>query len=69
MNELVINDLVKYVTFQYNNAKHVNDMMLKAFPFIAETGYTLLKCIKKDGRMELTKVEENRTKNLNFIKE
>jgi len=43
--------------------------MLKAFPFIAETGYTLLKCIKKDGRMELTKVEENRTKNLNFIKE
>ena len=31
MNELVINDLVKYVTFQYNNAKHVNDMMLKAF--------------------------------------
>lgn len=68
MNELVINNLVKNVTFQYTSTKHVNEVMLNAFPFIVDTGYVPLRYVKNEGRTELIKVE-NRVKNLDLIKE
>jgi len=66
---LAINDLVKYVSFEHTSAKHVKEMMLKAFPFIADTGYIPLRYIKhENGKIELVKVE-NRFKNLELMKE
>ena len=68
MSELMINGLVKIVTFQRTTSKHVNDMMLNAFPFIEDTGYVPLKFVKKEGKVELIKVE-NRMRTLDLIKE
>ena len=68
MSELVINDLVKNVTFYHTTTKHVNEIMSSAFPFIEETGYVPLRYVKNGARTELIKVE-NRAKNLDLIKE
>jgi hypothetical protein len=68
MSELVINNLVKDVAFRYTSTKHVNEVMLNAFPFISDTGYVPLRYVKNDGKPELIKVE-NRAKNLDLIKE
>jgi hypothetical protein len=64
-----VNHLVKHVIFYQATAKHVNEMMLRAFPFIANTGYVPLKNVKNgSGKAEIIKVE-NRYKNLDLIKE
>jgi hypothetical protein len=68
MNELVINGLVKDVTFHHNTSKHVNEVMLNAFPFIADTGYVPLRLVKVEGKTKLFKVED-RAKTLDLIKE
>ncbi len=68
MSELVLSNLVKNVTFQCTTTKHVNDMMLNAFPFIADTGYVPLRYVKNEGKAELIKIE-NRVRNLDLIKE
>ena len=64
-----MNGLVQNITFYQATAKHVNEMMLKAFPFIADTGYVPLKNVKNEsGKTEIIKVEGH-YKNLDFIKE
>jgi len=68
VNNMIINNLIQQLTFDHSSSRHVNDIMIKAFPFISRTDYEFLKCEKVGRTWTLTPVK-NREKDLNLIKE
>lgn len=68
MNVMLLNNLIQTLKFDFNSSRHVQEIMMKAFPFIKNTGYEFLKCEKIEKKYVLTPVKDQE-KDLNLIKE
>ena len=65
---MLINNLIQKLTFDHSTSRHIQEVMIKAFPFISRTDYNFLKCEKVDKKWSLVLVKD-REKDLNLIKQ